>query len=171
MEINYDEKKSIAANDIIEAVKFAVVSGMYAHDLGIETSASLHLNIRDAMFHYKSLCDYIKDKDEENVCKHYYSLKEHIIRGEKDAIILHAINVLDALSEIEQQKCFEEFTPSEVKQLRMYNHKIRNVILEIRKGGINPDNRGGFPLNKFSELKDYIKEIIKICETENIPLF
>ena len=144
---------------------------MMARDIGVECSASLQRNIRDAMFHYRKLCIYADQANDEYVLKHYYNLKEHIIRGEKDAIILQAGNVLDALYELQQRKYFLEFTPWEVKELQLHSHKIREVILDIRTDGIDPDSQQGFPLSTFSELKKYIRCIMEICENRNIPLF
>lgn len=169
MDIN--EAKKETADSIIEAVKFSVILGILAQDLGIELSASLYLNVRDAMFHYRMLCNYAEKQDNENMLKHYYNLKEHIIRGEKDAIILLSGNVLDALSEISRQNVFDEFTSSEVKKLQSNSHNIKDIVLRIRTDGIRPDSAKGFPLDIFSELTVYIKNIVKICEGKNIPLF
>lgn len=157
---------------IINAVAFDVALARLSVSVGVEISASLRLNVRDAMFHYRTMCRYAEQNDTVNSLRQYYNLKEHILRGEKDAVILIAGNVLDALSDLKQQEYFNEFSLEEVKIIRQYSHKIKNIRLVIRMDGINPDGPCGISLDKLSrELSEYVFRIKDMCDAKNIDLF
>ena len=82
--IDKEKMKETAAEQIIEAVEFANIVSVNAADTGTTLSASLFRNIRDAIFHFKAMCDCM---EEDEAVRHFYSLKEHLTRGEKDAVI------------------------------------------------------------------------------------
>lgn len=165
--------KEEAANMIIEAAKFATVVGISAADCGVSLSASLYLNIRDAMFHYKALCDYVQNADDINALKHYFNLIEHLIRGEKDAIIMQAQVVSDCIYDIMQQKDFDElFSHEDVKNLQSYIHKLKEVILKIRIAGSDLTREKTLLVDEaWTEVVSYTKGVAKICEGKNISLF
>lgn len=169
--MNSDQIKKEAADAIIDAVKYAAGLGKLSFEFGINASASLQLNIRDAMFHYKKLCDYADEDNPEKMMKQYYNLREHILRGEKDSVIMMARNVLEALSEISRKTDFLSFTSQEVKQLNVYRRGIMDIILRIRISGIDPDTPNTFPVKDFDELAQYIDAISKMCYKKNISLF
>lgn len=157
---------------IINAVEFDVALALLSVAVGVEISASLRLNVRDAMFHYRTMCRYAEKNDTDNAFRQYYNLKEHILRGEKDAVIMITGNVLDALSDLKQQEYFNEFSPKEAKIIRQYSHKIKNIRLNIRMDGIDPDSQCGISLDKLSqELSEYISRIKDMCDAKNIDLF
>ena len=54
--------KELAAQQIIEAVQFADFAGVNAADFGVALSGSLFRNIRDAMFHFRALCDNLENE-------------------------------------------------------------------------------------------------------------
>lgn len=162
-----------SAELIINAVKFATVAGVNATDCGIRLSASLYLNIRDAMFHYKALCDYAQSKDEKNMLKHYFNLKEHLIRGEKDAIIIQAQTTSEAIFDVMQQKDFDElFSSEDIRKLQSYNHKIKDVILRVRIAGSDLTEKEKFSVDEiWAEVASYTVKVARICEEKNISLF
>lgn len=102
------EYKDSTSQMIIEAVNFASMASLNAADCGVHLSASLYLNIRDAMFHFKAL--YESDEDSE-MSRHYYNLKEHIVRGEKDAIINYVQQLCDAIHNLMQKNDFKVSAP------------------------------------------------------------
>lgn len=165
------ELKENAAKMIVEAVNFTSIAGLTASDCGINLSASLYLNVRDAMFHFKALCDCADDVD--NSLRHYFNLKEHLIRGQKDAVIFHVQAVCDAVYEIMQQKGFNEiFRKEEVKQLQVLTHKLKDVVLKLRIEGAKLPNEAEFSiLDAWNEVKTYTIEVVQICRDKNVPLF
>lgn len=158
---------------IVEAVKFAVVSGVNASDCGISLSASLYLNIRDAMFHYKALCDYLQSGDNDNALKQYFSLKEHLIRGKKDAVIMQAQAVSEAVFDIMQQRDFDElFGMEDVRKLQLYYHKVKDIILRTRLSGSNLTDENNFSVDDiWAETASYTVKVAEICESKNVSLF
>lgn len=164
--------KEDAADMIVDAVKFAAIAGVNASDCGVELSTSLYLNIRDAMFHYKALCDYF-DEDSDSALKHYFCLREHLLRGEKDAVITQAHAIVNALLEIMQQRDFDdEFDSDELRLLQQLDHKVKNVILMVRTSGANLSDGKGFSIgDAWTELVNYTISIVQICRNKNISLF
>ena len=158
---------------IIEAVKFAVLIGVNATDCGIYLSASLHLNIRDAMFHFKALCDCGSDENLELAKRHYYNLKEHIIRGEKDAIISHAHAVNDAVFDIMQLPDFyKKFDAQDIKQLQAYTHGVKNIILQVRLLGTDLSKDGSsFIQETWEEMAEYTLKLARLCQSKDIHMF
>lgn len=165
--------KEESAELIIFAVKFTASAAMYASDCHLDLSKSLYLNIRDAMFHYKAMCDYIQKMDEDNALRHYFNLKEHLIRGEKDAITLQAMCVEESLFKLLQTEDFNQlFNPEEIKKLQFYYHKIKDVILRVRLGSSNLTSVNFIWVEEmWSELKEYTKSVGSICGEKNIYLF
>lgn len=166
------ELKKNAAEMIVEAVTFAHMAGLNASDCGINLSASLYLNVRDAMFHFKALCD-CADDDMDNILKHYFNLKEHLLRGEKDAVIFQVQSVCDALYEVMQQKWFNDtFRNEEIKQLQFLMHKLKDVVLKLRIEGAKLSNESNFSVkDAWNEVKNYTIKIVQICRDRNVPLF
>jgi len=165
------EIKEDAAELIVEAVNFASIAGLTASDCGINLSASLYLNVRDAMFHFKALCDCADDVD--NVLKHYFNLKEHLLRGEKDAVIFQVQAVCDAVYDIMQQKSFNDmFRNEEIKQLQCLTHNLKDVVLKLRIEGAKLPNESTFSvLDAWNEVKVYTMKVVQICRERNVPLF
>lgn len=163
--------KKEAADLIIDAVRFAAIAGVNASECGVTFSTSLHLNIRDAMFHYKAMCDSV-EKDEKNFLRHYFNLKEHLIRGEKDVIISQAQTVSEAVFNIMQRKEFSNsFDLNAMKELQFCEHQIRDIILRIRIDGSNLIS-DQFSIDElWSEVVSYTEKITKICEEKGILLF
>lgn len=172
MDVDKDKRKENAAKMIIEAVDFASIAGLRATDCGINLSASLYLNVRDAMFHFKALCDCAED-DVENILKHYFNLKEHLLRGEKDAVICQVQEVCDALHNVMQQKKFNEtFRPEEIKQLQELMHSLKAVILKLRIEGANLPNESTFSVvDAWNEVYAYTVKVVQICRERNVALF
>ena len=165
-----EELKESAAKRIIESVNFATVASLNAADCGTNLSFSLYLNIRDAMFHFKALCE---STDDENRLKHYYNLKEHLLRGEKDAIIFQVQVICDAIHDIMQQKGFEEmFEEKEVKELQVLIHSLKEVVLKLRiEGAKLPDEPTFSNLDAWNMVTRYTKSVVGICREKNISLF
>lgn len=158
---------------IIDAVKFAVLVGVNATDCGIHLSTSLYLNIRDAMFHYKALCDCGSDEKLELAKRQYYNLKEHIIRGEKDAVISHAHAVNDAVFDIMQLPDFyKKFDIQDIKQLQAYTHGVKNIILKVRLAGtdLNKDS-SSLIQETWEEMVEYTLKIAQLCQSKDIHMF
>lgn len=166
------EIKLTASNMIIEAVNFASIAGLNATDCGVNLSASLYLNVRDAMFHFKALCD-CNEEDNDNILKHYFNLKEHLLRGEKDAIIFQVQAVCDAVYDIMQQKGFDEiFHIEEVKRLQKLMHNLKNVVLKLRIEGAKLPNESEFSVfDAWNEVTNYTMQVVQICRGRNISLF
>lgn len=166
------ELRENAAKMIVEAVDFASIAGLNATDCGINLSASLYLNVRDAMFHFKALCD-CTDEDTDNILRHYFNLKEHLLRGEKDAVIFQVQAVCDAVYEIMQQKGFNEtFQTEEIKQLQILVHSLKDVVLKLRiEGAILPSELTFSVLDAWNEVKNYTMKVVQICREKNVPLF
>lgn len=166
------ELRENAAKMIVEAVNFASIAGLNASDCGINLSASLYLNVRDAMFHFKALCD-CDDDDMDNILKHYFNLKEHLLRGEKDAVIFQVQAVCDAVYELMQQKGFDDtFRNEEIKQLQSLVHSLKDVVLRLRIEGAELPNESTFSvLDAWNEVKTYTIKVVQICRARNVPLF
>lgn len=169
---NINEMKQIAADKIVEAVQFANVLGVAASDSGVKFSGSLLLNIRDAMFHFRTMCDYCEN-DEEKSRKHYYSLMEHLVRGEKDAVILYGKTVVDAVMDIMQKQAFSDvFSQEDIRRLRHYIHAIKGVFLKLRKSGMHLLGKSGQTIeDAWAEIVEYTEKILEICRKVNVSLF
>lgn len=167
-----NEMKIDAANKIVEAVQFADTMGVAASDSGVEFSGSLLLNIRDAMFHYKAMCDNI-DTDEEKAKRHYYSLLEHLMRGEKDAVISYGKIVVDTVFELMQTEEFHGvFSREEMNLFRKYIHVIKNTFLDLRRGGMHiPGKKGQTVEESWEIITDSTKKITEMCIKKNVNLF
>lgn len=162
-----------AAESIVEASKFAAMMGVSAVDLGIEISASFYLNIRDAMFHFKALCDYIEAGDEEKAVKNYYNLMEHINRGEKDAVIRLIQQAVSAVMRIIQLNSLDsEYTEKDIAMLQRYMHLLKGNLLRIRSSGISVSvGREISVEEEWTEVVRYILAIDKICKGHGMTLF
>lgn len=164
------ELKAIAAKMIVDAVDFASMAGLTASDCGISLSTSLYLNVRDAMFHFKALCD---STDCGNRLRHYYNLKEHLMRGEKDAVICQVHSVCDAIHEIMQQEDFHKtFKKEEIKQLQSLGHDMKDVVLRLRIEGADlPDESAVSLVDEWQKVKVYTEQAVRLCRSKNISLF
>ncbi|MFI3213757.1 MAG: hypothetical protein R3Y24_10480 [Eubacteriales bacterium] len=165
-----EELKDEVAELIIEASDFAISIGMIAVDCGIDLSASLFLNIRDAMFHFKALCE---STEEESMYKHYYNLKEHLLRGQKDAIIFLVQAVCDGILNIMQMQEFEKkFEDVERKQLQIWFHYLKQVILEIRISGADlPKDNVNSVENIYEGIGKCVIEILQMIQNKGMSLF
>jgi PAS domain-containing protein len=167
------EMKKEAADMIVGAANFASIAGLNASDCGIGLSASLYLNIRDAMFHFKALCDYADDNDKENVMRHYFNLKEHLLRGEKDAVISQGQAVCDAVDHAIQQNCFDTTLRMEdLKELQNLTHKLKDIILNLRMDGSRLSNETMlYVSNAWHDVTEYTRQMVQICRKRNITFF
>lgn len=136
-----EKMKETAAEQIIEAVEFANIVSVNAADTGTTLSASLFRNIRDAIFHFKAMCDCM---EEDEVVRHFYSLKEHLTRGEKDAVISFGKSVADAVFDLIQMSdldnCFEE---EDIAVFRQSTHMIKNIFMDMRTDGMHVKEKPG----------------------------
>lgn len=177
MFFNRDELLSEAAEAIVSAAKFSAVVSMLANDIGINISASLQLNIRDAMFHFVAMSDTQEDDSTLEFEKNYFNLKEHLSRGKKDAVILFAQDVCNAVMDDADTSMYENVSDEECKQLQHYCHNIKNVILEIRLGGRDLSGKIDQTEHKVSvddawkNVFFYTSSISKILQRYNIKLF
>ncbi len=164
--------KDDAANMIVDAVNFANLAAIHATDCGVNLSASLYLNIRDAMFHFRALCDCSED-DTNNILKQYFNLKEHLLRGEKDAIICQVQSIHTALYAIMQLKSFHDiFNADEIRQFQRLSHELKDIVLRLRMDGSQLSQKTAFsPLEAWSEVYTYTLKIIQLCRSKNISLF
>lgn len=171
--MNFEDMINETADLIVEAVKFSTIIGVNSADCGTSLSASLFLNIRDAMFHFKALCEYSEKKDKYGALKHYYNLKEHLLRGEKDAAIVQAHAVSAAIFEVMQQKDFEDiFSIEDIRKMQSYNHRIKEVILKLRLEGSDLVKNNDFSIeDAWGEIAFYTENVEKICKEKNISLF
>lgn len=162
-----------AAESIVEASKFAAMMGVSAVDLGIVISASFYLNIRDAMFHFKALCDDIKVGNEEKAIKNYHNLMEHINRGEKDAVIRLMQQVISAVTSIIQLNGLDsENMREDIAMLQHYMHLLKGNLLRIRSSGISAVGQKEFSIEEeWTEVVRYILAIDKICKRHGMALF
>lgn len=162
-----------AAESIVEASKFAAMMAVSATDLGIEISASFYLNIRDAMFHFKALCDDIEAGNEEKAVKNYHNLMEHINRGEKDAVILLIQQAVSSVTSIIQLNSFNsEDMREDTAMLQHYMHLLKGNLLHIRSSGISVSGEREFSVKEeWTEVVERILAIDKICKRHGMTLF
>lgn len=167
------QMRQSAAESIVEASKFAAMVGVSAVDLGIDISASFYLNIRDAMFHFKALCDYIEAGDEEKAGQNYHNLMEHINRGEKDAVIRLIQQAVSAVTSIIQMNSLDlEYTEKDIAMLQRYMHLLKGSLLRIRSSGIGASDGREFSVKEeWTEVVQHILAIDKICKGHGMKLF
>lgn len=167
------QMRQSAAESIVEASKFAAMMGVNAVDWGIDISASFYLNIRDAMFHFKALCDYIEAANEEKAVKNYHNLMEHINRGEKDAVIRLIQQAVSAVTSIIQMNGLDsEYTEKEIAMLQRYMHLLKGNLLRIRSSGVNVSDGREFSVKEeWTEVVRHILAIDKICKVHGMTLF
>ena len=165
-----EKMKETAAEQIIEAVEFANIVSVNAADTGTTLSASLFRNIRDAIFHFKAMCDCM---EEDEAVRHFYSLKEHLTRGEKDAVISFGKSVADAVFDLIQMSdldnCFEE---EDIAVFRQSTHMIKNIFMDMRTDGMHVKEKPGISVRDawFSIMRQ--TEIINdICHKRGVHLF
>lgn len=167
------EMRQSAAEAIVEASKFAAMMSVNALDLGIEISASFFLNIRDAMFHFKALCDYAEAGNDEEAVKNYNNLVEHINRGEKDAVIRLTQQAVAAVTSIIQLNSFDSvYMAGDTAKLQHYMHLLKGNLLRIRSSGIRiSGNMENSVKEEWTEVVRYILAIDKICKEHGMALF
>lgn len=171
--MTYEEMKHQAAEKIVEAAKFSALCGLNAKDFKIEVSASLYFNVRDAIFHYKAMCDYMQKEDNEGAIRNYNNLMEHILRGEKDAIILQAQNISNKVTLLMQSQNFNyDYKKDDVKKIQYYFHLLKKVILDIRLEGIGLSGRmDSLIVQELKKVSEYTIAIDKICKEYGDLLF
>lgn len=166
---NKNELVKEAANWIKTAIEFSAMMGLNAIDFNSELSASLYLNIRDAMFHFKAMYE---AEDEECIYRNYCNLKEHIIRGEKDAIISYAQEVIERIMDIVDSMDYLRFSESDKKALQKLLHEIKNTILLIRLSGIDEYNKLSKSLTDvWRELANNTVKIKEIFNNQGLTFF
>lgn len=163
--------KEEVAREIVDTVLFANVLGVTASDCGVEFSGSLLLNIRDAMFHYKTMCDCCDNGEDDRVVKHYYSIFEHLNRGKKDAVISYSRAVIDAVFNLLQTQTFhKEFSDEDIRAFRNNIHRIKNTYLDLRRDGMHLAD-GKSITQAWKEIKVCTLNITEICKQKNVNLF
>lgn len=163
--------KEAAAQQIIEAVKFADFAGVNSADFGIPLSGSLFRNIRDAMFHFRALCDSFENEDQ--FMRHYYSLLEHLSRGEKDAVITFGRNVSDAVfSLMQSEDIYNKFNSEEIVAFRHAVHLIKNTFMGIRTGGMHVKDINSISVHEaWNIIAEQTEKIARICRKRSVHLF
>ena len=85
------------------------------------------INFRDALTHYKKLCDNFNDNNE--VERQISSIEEHLFRGLKDSIIHLCFILTKRLNNIIENK----ITLKKIKtQIRKSIHNLKNLNLDLR---------------------------------------
>ena len=168
-----EEMKSQAAQKIVEAAKFAAMVSLNAKDLKIDISASLFYNIRDAIFHFKAMCDYIENGDHDGTVRNYNNLMEHILRGEKDSIILQTQNIINQVTLLMQSQEFNcDYKKEDIKKVQYYVHLLKKVILDIRLEGIGLSGKMGFlVVQEWNKVNRYTVAINDICKSYGKSIF
>ena len=163
-----ENMKETAARQIVEAVQFANFAGVNAADFGVSLSASLFRNIRDAMFHFNAMCDYF-DTDEDQAARHYYSLMEHLSRGEKDAVITFGKSVADAVFDLLRMDAADEvFSREDIADLQ---HCV-NTFMDMRTGGMHLKEKKGIPLQEaWEHIAKQTEKIAGLCRQRSVDLF
>lgn len=167
------EMRKSAAEAIIEASKFAAIMSVNATDLGIEISASFFLNLRDAMFHFKALCDYEDTENNEKAIQNYNNLMEHINRGEKDAVIRLIQQAIAAVTSIIQLNGLTSiYAAGDIKRMQRYMHLLKENLLHIRTSGIRVSEMAEVTVkDEWVEAVRRILAIDKICKEHGMALF
>lgn len=167
-----ENMKETAARQIVEAVQFANFAGVNAADFGVSLSASLFRNIRDAMFHFNAMCDYF-DTDEEQAARHYYSLMEHLSRGEKDAVITFGKSVADAVFDLLRMDAADElFGREDIADLQHCVHQIKNTFMDMRTGGMHLKEKKGIPVQEaWEHIAEQTEKIAGLCRQRSVDLF
>lgn len=170
-----DKKNMIeeSAQQIIDAVIFANCAGVNAADFGVPLSAYLFRNIRDAMFHFRAMCDNSAQGKDEQVSRHYYSLLEHLSRGEKDAVISFGNTVTDAVFSLMQMDNFaEKFSKEDIAELQQSVHVIKNTFMDLREDGMHLKEREGLSVQDgWDIIVKRTEVIIAICQQRGVNLF
>lgn len=163
--------KELAAQQIIEAVQFADFAGVNAADFGVALSGSLFRNIRDAMFHFRALCDNLENEDQ--CMRHFYSLQEHLSRGEKDAVITFGRSVTDAVFDLMQSEDFtDRFSSDDIFALQHSVHLIKNTFMDVRKGGMHlKDGQSMSVQSAWNVIAGQTEKIVDLCKKRRIALF
>lgn len=164
--------RDTAAERIVEAVQFANLAGVNAADMGIPLSTALFRNIRDAMFHFRTMCDCL-DEDEEQATRHYYSLLEHLSRGEKDAVIGFGQSVSDAVFDLMQMSDFNaRFSNEEISSFRKSVHLIKNTFMDMRTAGMYLEDKPGITVQEaWRCITEQTERINSICHKRGVELF
>jgi len=165
MDISY--MKSSAANRIVDSSKFTGYYSLTAVQCGIFVPASMYRNLRDAMVHYKVMIDCIDADDYDRAQKNYNNLFEHLIRGEKDAVISYIQSILGKINNVTSGESYEYYVDIEHKRkVREIIHELKNILIEIRLLGLklDPNNskKPAFFLQKAMEFVIKLQEIFDI---------
>jgi hypothetical protein len=170
---DFEQLRINASEEIVKAVRKISAISITCKDLGIPFSSSLFINIRDAMFHYKKLCDKGIDDikiAEEQMC----SITEHILRGIKDVLIELINTVIDVIETVRTYNSYEEsLSLEERKEVRELVHNLKRYLLSIRADGMYLAYFSSDIVNdeKLKEMMNKILRLNEICEKREIHLF
>ena len=169
---NQENIVETAAQQIIDAVVFANFAGVNAADFGVTLSAYLFRNIRDAMFHFRALYDNL-GVDDDQVIRHYYSLLEHLSRGEKDAVISFGNTVTDAVFNLMQMEDFtEKFSEEDIAGFQECIHIIKNTFMDLRVDGMHPKEKEGLSVQEaWDVIAGQTERIVAVCRQRGVNLF
>lgn len=136
--MNCSKIKEEAANQIVEMSKFTAAYSVMALNCGIYVPAALYRNLRDAMVHFKALVDSINNNNDDQTKKHYFNLLEHLIRGEKDAVITY---IQCALKRINEIVCLHQYqiqvSLNDKKSVEKMENELKNILIDVRLMGLN----------------------------------
>lgn len=126
-----------AACKIVEASKFAALFSLTSVNIGMEIPNSLFYNIRDAMVHFKVINEACLNRNYKKAYKHYSNMNEHLIRGQKDAIITYIQYCVKSVDDIIQQNTyFNKISNGDKINIQNIIHELKNTLLDIRLAGL-----------------------------------
>ena len=129
-------------------------------------------NIRDAMFHFNAMCDCF-DTDRDQAARHYYSLMEHLSRGEKDAVITFGKSVADAVFDLLRMDAADEvFSKEDIAVLQHRVHQIKNTFMDMRTDGMHLKEKKGIPVKEaWDHIAEQTEKIAGLCRQRSVDLF
>jgi hypothetical protein len=99
-------------------------------------SASPYINFRDALFHYRKMYKAADEGNEDVIQEQRACIDEHLHRGIKDFIVDICSNgYVAAINEIMNSNP-QWMDKNTLKSLRHIYHGLKNIVVEIRLGGI-----------------------------------
>jgi len=132
--------------DEIKIIKDLFDAFPVRHDI-----ASPYLNFRDALFHFKKMCNAFNDKNEYGFIQQCSCVEEHLNRGLKDFAIHicnnYYIRIIHKILNFKKEKGNKDI----ISKLRKIYHNMKNLVVEIRHTGQTLqhfDNRKNLWLSK-----------------------